>query len=329
MNKKNMRLEIKEISEAGYFEGLLSPYGNVDQGADQVIPGAYTKTLQEGGNTRPMLWQHKSDVPIGQLTLEDRPEGLWCKGQLLMELPEAQKAYLLLKARIIKGLSIGFTAIKDEVSNGVRKLKEIRLYEGSIVTFPMNEMALITTVKAAGGAEKKGDFNEELTEIQLSDAGYQMRSALSSALSSLFWSGLKKEEIISAAETVIEQFATAYMAYVPAYIDMLANYYGDVETWAKAAFETKSGRKFSAATMATMKSAHQKMTAGHEMAADGCKDLSALWDDEADEDPLEEVEDTSKSRAATKTKTEPVNHSAATLALLEKTTKEIVWTPLK
>lgn len=323
MNKKKMRLEIKEISDTGYFEGLLSSYNNVDQGADTVLPGAYTKTLQEGGDTRPMLWQHKSDIPIGLLTLEDRPEGLWCNGQLLMELAAAKDAYLLIKAKIVKGLSIGFTAIKDEVANGVRKLKEIKLWEGSIVTFPMDENALITMVKSADGRtwEIKGDFNEELTEIQLQDAGYQMRSALSSALSSLIWSGLKKDEIISASETIIEQFATTYMAYIPAYIDMLGARYGDLEMWAKTKFEKKSGREFSAANLKSMKTAHQKITSGNEMAAEGCKDLSALWDDEADEDLLEEVEDTSKSRAAIETKKpEPVvDHSALVDRLLEVT----------
>src|SRR5436190_1128366 len=91
--KLRMRMEIKEVSAEGSFEGLLSPYGNVDGGGDVVEPGAYTKTLQEQGATRPMLWQHKTDVPIGSLTLEDRPEGLWCKGQLLMSDPDAQRAY--------------------------------------------------------------------------------------------------------------------------------------------------------------------------------------------------------------------------------------------
>ena len=81
--KQRMRLEIKEISAEGSFEGLLSPYGIVDGGADVVEPGAYTKTLNDHGNTVPMLWQHKTDVPIGELVLEDRPDGLWCKGKLL------------------------------------------------------------------------------------------------------------------------------------------------------------------------------------------------------------------------------------------------------
>lgn len=247
--KLGMHFEIKQIAADGTFEGILSPYGNVDGGNDVVKQGAYAKTLKDQGPTRPLLWQHKSDTPLGLLTLEDREDGLWCKGSLLMALPEAQKAYLLIKAKIVKGLSIGFESIKDSVEAGVRYLSEIKLYEGSIVTFPMNEAALITSVK---GKENKDDFNEELLEIQLQDAGYQMRSALSSALSSLFWSGLSKDEIVSATEAIIQQFSVAYMAYVPAYVDMLTEMYGDLETWNKKRLETKAGAEFSAANKQTI-----------------------------------------------------------------------------
>ena len=74
-------------------------------------------------------------MPIGKLLLQDGPDALRVTGQLLMDLPDAQKAYLLIKAKIVKGLSIGFDTIKDAMDGAVRRLKELRLYEGSIVTF--------------------------------------------------------------------------------------------------------------------------------------------------------------------------------------------------
>jgi len=147
MQHKELTFELKQAGE-GSFEGLLSPFNVVDGGKDVVEPGAYTKTLKDKGNTRPLLWQHRSDTPIGEITLEERTNGLWCKGQLLMALPEAQKAHLLIKHKIIKGLSIGFLSIQDSVVNGIRHLKEIALFEGSIVTFPMAEQALIVSVKS-------------------------------------------------------------------------------------------------------------------------------------------------------------------------------------
>lgn len=146
--KQHLRMEIKDISETGAFDGILSTYGNIDLGGDMVMPGAFAKSIKDRGTEIPLLWQHQSDNPIGTLVLQDGPDALRVKGQLLMELPEARKAYLLAKARIVKGLSIGFETVKDAIEDGVRKLKEIKLYEGSMVTFPMNESAVITAVKA-------------------------------------------------------------------------------------------------------------------------------------------------------------------------------------
>ena len=217
--KNNLRMEIKEISADGSFTGMLSVYNVVDLGKDLVEPGAFTKTIKDHGNEVPMLWQHKSDVPIGTLTLEDGPDALHVKGQLLMELPEAKKAYLLIKARIVRGLSIGFDTVKEVLDGGIRRLKELRLYEGSIVTFPMNEAAQITSVKHL--AERKEDFSTELAELQLQDAGYQMWCALRNALCSIPWSGLSREEKLSAAAATLEQFTAAWMDYLPAYLDWL------------------------------------------------------------------------------------------------------------
>lgn len=308
--KLRMKLEIKEISAEGTFEGLLSPYGNVDGGGDVVESGAYAKTLKDQGNVRPMLWQHKTDVPIGDLTLDDRPDGLYCKGQLLMALPEAQKAYLLIKAKIVKGLSIGFEAIKDAVEGGVRRLKEVKLYEGSIVTFPMNEAALITSVK--GKKETKSDFNDGLAEIQLYDARYQILSALSQALSSVIWSDLTREEKITVTEAIIQQFSDAYTAYLPAYLDMLTEMYGGMETWNAKKFETKAGRKISAATKETLKAAHAQIEEGTKCMKSAMDTICPLFDDEAEEDDEAKRLKLTPPPAAGP-KSEPIpDHSAAT-----------------
>lgn len=138
----------KSITDAGTFEGVLSPYGNVDRGGDVVERGAFQKNIAEKGVVRPLLWQHMTTMPIGDLTLADRADGLYAKGRLLMSLPEAKRAYDLIKAGITTGLSIGFKTMREEFRGSVRHLKEIALYEGSIVTFPMNELAQITSVKA-------------------------------------------------------------------------------------------------------------------------------------------------------------------------------------
>jgi HK97 family phage prohead protease len=111
------------------------------------------KTLCEG-RSFPLLWQHKADSPIGSVQMSDSEVGLQVDGKLVLEDPQARIALAHLKARTIKGLSIGYDTIKDSIENGVRHLKELRLWEVSVVSFPMNEAAMVTSVKSIDDARR-------------------------------------------------------------------------------------------------------------------------------------------------------------------------------
>jgi HK97 family phage prohead protease len=313
MKKHSLRMSIKSVAPDGSFAGSLAVYNNIDLGGDLIEPGAFTKTIKEHGDQVPLLWQHKPDIPIGMLTLIDGANALSVTGQLLMDLPAAKNAYLLMKARIVKGLSIGFDTVKDSVDAGVRHLKEIRLWEGSVVTFPMNELAQIHSVKAR--KEAKADFSTEYAELQLQDAMCQMWLALRYSLSSIPWSDMDRDEKIAASQASIDQFTGVYMEFIPAYLDWLTEEYGEFITYGRAPAEHKSGKKVSAATKKTLKearthiadaSAHTANAAAHAKSADDL--LFSLCDDEADDDTA----DTSEDKAVIKPTTEPVvDHSAA------------------
>src|SRR5690606_2540662 len=111
-------------------------------------PGAFKKTLQENPRM-PILWQHNPTEPIG-VTLEayEDGRGLKEKGQLNLETTRGREAYALLKQGALKGLSIGYDAVKEVWEGTKRILKEIRLWEWSLVTFPMNLEARVVEVKA-------------------------------------------------------------------------------------------------------------------------------------------------------------------------------------
>lgn len=307
MKKTEFRfIEIKEISEDGTFEGILSPYGNVDEGGDVVERGAFVKTIKEKGPTRPLLWQHRTDTPIGEIELEDRKDGLWCRGKLLLELEAAKTAYVLIKNRIVKGLSIGFESIKDSIEGGVRHLKEIKLWEGSLVTFPMNELAQVTRVKARAG--EKGDFNEELDKIQTLNSFSDMQMALNDALRSLLWtSEMEKDEKVAACNTILSQFSEAFSNFFPDYLDALAEMWGPMENWSKDKFELKSGATFSLSNKTAIRSNCEQLKSVHDA-------LLALIPEEA-------AENTSAEKAATTqpqlSEPEIENHSAFDSLLIQ------------
>lgn len=140
--------ELKADDAARTVEGFGSTFGNTDSYGDIVVPGAFAKSI---ASRKPaMLWQHRSDQPIGVWDeLEETKKGLRLKGRILPT-QLGNDAYTLAKEGALTGLSIGFNTKKYEIDEGkkVRKLTEVELFEVSLVTFPANEKATITTVKS-------------------------------------------------------------------------------------------------------------------------------------------------------------------------------------
>lgn len=144
--------ELKEVKEDGTFHGVASVYGVEDLGGDIIDKGAFHKTIAENP-TVPILWQHKSDEVVGQGTVKEWQGKILLDASLDLEDPVALKAYKKMKAGLIKGLSIGFSTIKhawEEVEGrSIRHISELKLWEVSIVTFPMLPQARVERVKSA------------------------------------------------------------------------------------------------------------------------------------------------------------------------------------
>jgi HK97 family phage prohead protease len=147
MQFKSFGLEAVQIDEKGQFEGYASVFNNVDRHGDVVMPGAFRKTISENPSV-PILWQHDQSKPIGvTMAIREDQNGLLVKGELNLETQLGREAYSLLKQGALKGLSIGYQVIKDDLAGRVRQLKEVRLMEYSLVTFPANELAQVTSIK--------------------------------------------------------------------------------------------------------------------------------------------------------------------------------------
>lgn len=150
--KKSSSFEIKQINNLGKFCGYASVFNIKDSYNDIVLPQAFKKTLLSKNfkTDIKMLWQHQVDKPIGYFTLiKEDSIGLYVEGQIMLNVEKGMEAYNLIKSKAVNGLSIGYKVNDydyDEKSQ-VRKLKEIELFEISIVTFPANEYSNITYCK--------------------------------------------------------------------------------------------------------------------------------------------------------------------------------------
>ena len=156
IKKLTFHSEVKANDDKGTFTGYGSIFGNEDQGSDIMQKGAFTKSLEQRPASKvKLLYQHKTDEPIGIFeTMYEDQKGLFVKGRLAMGTQKGREAYELLKMGALDGMSIGFRADPDkqgynENKRGTRTLKEVDLMEISLVTFPMNERALIENVKAS------------------------------------------------------------------------------------------------------------------------------------------------------------------------------------
>ena len=149
MERKEYKLEVKEVNEDGTFVGYASVFGNVDLVGDVVEAGAFKQTINHSKGKVPILWQHDSRQPIGVTEeMKEDEKGLWIKARLALATQRGREAYELLKMGAIKGLSIGYDVVKQKMEGGVRKLKELRLWEISVVTFAANPEAAVLSVKS-------------------------------------------------------------------------------------------------------------------------------------------------------------------------------------
>lgn len=151
MDFADIQIESKELTDAGEFSGYASVFGARDNGNDIVMKGAFTKSLQSGRKVR-LLSQHDPRKPIGALTsLKEDDHGLAFEAKLSLGTTLGRETHELMKDGALDSVSIGYKTIDYEIQKKdggrVRLLKEVDLWEVSVVTFPMLESALVTDVK--------------------------------------------------------------------------------------------------------------------------------------------------------------------------------------
>lgn len=160
-----------KFSDTGMgFEGYASVFGSVDAVGDTVLPGAYKNTLQDRERPIRLRDNHYGPV-IGKFTdiFEDET-GLFVKGELTPGHSVAMDRYASMKHGAIDSMSIGYQIPKGGayMENGIRYLKEINLFEVSIVEEPAEIGAKIQSVKnamtAIEGMEDLKEFERFLRE---------------------------------------------------------------------------------------------------------------------------------------------------------------------
>jgi HK97 family phage prohead protease len=153
---KFTKASFNEDDEYYYFSGYGAVFDNIDLGNDVIKQGAFSGTLKD---MMPKLcYQHDMAQPLGVFTqAKEDAYGLYVEGKMPKDNSQCKDVASLIKCGAIDSMSIGYGISKasyDENTN-IRSLNELKLYEVSFVTLPMNPKAKITAFKSEDGAEIK------------------------------------------------------------------------------------------------------------------------------------------------------------------------------
>ena len=172
---KNLSFEVKDLDTVGRRVKIaLAKFGNVDSDNDIIMPGAFTKSIQERGPASEsnrkikFLRYHDFEHEIGKFEhLEETPDFFIGTAELGRS-TKGSDAFLDYQDGIITEHSIGFQMVegKTEVrEDGIRIIKEVVLWEGSAVTFGANSETPVFNVAKGEGKDYLQRLNEKMNGL--------------------------------------------------------------------------------------------------------------------------------------------------------------------
>ena len=156
--------EVK-AGDAGTISGYFSTYDRIpDSYGDVIAEGAFTETLKarkESGHPFPLCWNHDLDQIIGTVdNIEDTEKGPLMTASFF-DTPLAQEKRALVLSGCVYQFSFAYEvkkAAQVELEDGTQanELRELELFEVSIVPIPANPRAEVTEIKS-GRRNSKAD----------------------------------------------------------------------------------------------------------------------------------------------------------------------------
>ena len=165
MEHKYKSFEMKADKNTGTISGYFSTYDREpDSYGDVIAKGAFANTIQareESGHPFPLCWNHDLDQIIGKVdSIEDTEKGPLMTASFF-NTQLAQEKREIVKAGVVYQFSFAYD-VRDagqvtlEDGTKANELRELDLYEVSIVPIPANQNAVMTDIKA-GKRNRKSD----------------------------------------------------------------------------------------------------------------------------------------------------------------------------
>lgn len=146
-----------EHKSSGTISGYFSTYDRIpDSYGDVVAKGAFDRTIaarEETGHPWPLCWNHDLNQIIGAVeSIEDDEHGPLMNARFF-DTPLAQEKREIVKSGVVYQFSFAYSVVDSAVitlADGTKanELRDVELFEVSIVPVPANPRAEITEVKA-------------------------------------------------------------------------------------------------------------------------------------------------------------------------------------
>lgn len=157
--------DFDRLDDEGIISGYASVFGNEDSDGDIISKGAYTKTLEQNSDRIAFLYQHDMYQPIGKpIKMEQNETGLYVEAKISSS-SLGKDVRTLVKEGALKEFSVGFIPIQQEEIMGKNVIKEIKLFEFSLVTLAANPAAVVTGFKGTKSVDDLVDEFDKLIKI--------------------------------------------------------------------------------------------------------------------------------------------------------------------
>jgi len=201
---KSLTGELKDVDvKQGIVTGYFAHFGNLDSANDIIEKGAFTKTINERGvngkNQILHLLQHDPMKPIGKpYVLKEDDFGLYFESKIV-NTQIGIDVLKLYEAGVYNEHSIGYKTIRYEYVEGNQNtepywiLKELKLYEGSTVSWGANDMTPFLGFKSNTEEDAYSFLDKKMDSIMkalrtdgLSDEAYECLDLQSKQIKSAY-----------------------------------------------------------------------------------------------------------------------------------------------
>lgn len=151
---KNYGQTVKDVdTKNGIVTGYFSSFDIVDSDEDVIVKGAFKKSIAENGPNATgrikHLLQHNTSMPLSTPhVLEEKAKGLYFESKI-SHTSYGKDTLLLYADGVFNEHSIGFRTITEEKRNDANYILEVKLWEGSTVTWGANDQTPFTGFKSA------------------------------------------------------------------------------------------------------------------------------------------------------------------------------------